>query len=402
MFMMESSTNTIATTISGGIVSLHSGTKRKRDDSFPSRSDSSEEEPQLADSGASAEPGSEIDDEEEDADDDHVESWTEEQHEQFVEAIFNVGLRQSSPSVIMENMNLPRGAVNLTSERIKSKLQKYRNNKEKSKQEFMDEYQSFLQRAKLIGGCRLNNPSSLLHMMGPEERTLLGGDVAGYLTFATLKGDGANKSNKHNSNSEGGGEGTYDGTILSSNILQRGVIDFVSDFAGRPIPFPALSEAEKNSPLGASMTFVMGLFFSMQQQLVKNREARGESTKHLKMSPAMEAAAAAVTSVGMSSTTAAAIIDSTAHLVAPASSSSSNTVSPTIKTTTTIPMSESTATTTTTVTSGRVFGGKDFIVPSSAPQSQIYSALSTFLEREPSMNRSFGGPGDDRGVNDMH
>jgi SHAQKYF class myb-like DNA-binding protein len=348
-----------------------SGSKRKHDEAMvpdgqPPLAEYSEE-------GASNDAySSEVDD---DDDDDDGGGWTEQHHEQFVAAIFDIGLRQSSPSVIMENMNQRgKGFAMLTSERVKSKLQKYRNNKEKSKQEFMDEYASFLQRAKLMGGSRFTNPASLLHMMGPEGRTLLGGDVAGYLTFAASKGEDANKNNRQNAGNEGGVEGTSDGTVLSSQILQTGVLDFVNDFAGRSIPFPALTEAEKKSPLGASMTFVMGLFFSMQQQLVRDREARGESTRELKLSPAMEAAAATATSAGMAGP--ATVLETTAHVVAPV-----------IATTTT---SSTTATNRINSATGRVFAGTDFAVPSSAPQSQIYSAITTFLEREPSLNVSFG------------
>jgi SHAQKYF class myb-like DNA-binding protein len=358
----------------GRLVSVSlSGSKRKLDECSQQNTrvlaaDSEEESP-LADSEeGTSNDGSEIEDDDNDR---SYDAWTEQQHEEFVAAIFDVGMKQSSPSVIMENMTRCKGVPMITSERIKSKLQKYRNNKEKSKQEFMEEYHSFLQRAKLMGGSNLINPSSIFLMMGPEERALLGGDVAGYLTFAASKGEGVNRNKKSNSNTEGGGEGgTYDGTVVSSLLLQKGILDFVNDFAGRTIPFPTLSEAEKKSPLGASMAFVMGLFCSMQQQMVRDREARGESTQGLNLSPSMEAAAVASTSAGVTSPLA--IIDTIHHHVV-------------------APVTNTTAVTTRTDATGRVFAGKDFAVPSSAPQSQIYSALTTFLEREPSMNLSFGG-----------
>jgi SHAQKYF class myb-like DNA-binding protein len=355
-----------------------SGSKRKLDDSTQQHApllavDSEEEQPLVDSEEGTSNDASEVEDDNYEKISD---AWTEQQHQDFVAAIFEVGLKQSSPSVIMEHMTRWKGAAMVTSERIKSKLQKYRCNKEKNKQEFMDEYHSFLQRAKLMGGSNLTNPSSILFMISPEERALLGGDVAGYLTFAASKGEGANRSNKTNPNLPGGVEGTYDGTVVSSLLLQNGVLDFVNDFAGRTIPFPSLSEAEKKSPLGASMTFVMGLFFSMQQQLIRDRDERGENTQGLKLSPSMEAtaaaaaAAAATTSAGMIGPTV--IFDTTHHVVTPATNMTTG------------------VTTGLDATTGRVFAGKDFPVPSSAPQSQIYSALTTFLEREPSMNLSFG------------
>jgi SHAQKYF class myb-like DNA-binding protein len=362
----------------GQLVAL-SGSKRKLDESMlPNagvlQAADSEEEPPFADSeGGTSNDASELDDYDDDYD--HSDdAWTEQQHQDFVAAIFDVGLKQSSPSVIMEHMTRCKGADMITSERIKSKLQKYRNNKEKSKQEFMDEYHSFLHRAKLMGGSNLTNPSSIFLLMGPSERSLLGGDVAGYLTFAASKGEGANRVNKPNTNTEGGVDGTNDGTIVSSHVLQQGILDFVNDFAGRTIPFPTLSEAEKNSPLGASMTFVMGLFFSMQQQLVRDREALGESTKGLKLTSSMEAAAAVATSAGMMGPSA--VIDTTHHVVVAAAPATA----PATKITPVTPRTDA--------VTGRVFKGKDFAVPSSAPQSQIYSALTTFLEREPSMSSS--------------
>ena len=127
--------------------------------------------------------------------------WSEEMHKMFVAAIFEVGLRNSSPAVILENM--AQKPKTITSERIKSKLQKYRNNRDKSKQEFMDEYSSFLHRAHAIecaggAGGAVATPVALLEMMGSSK--LLGGDAAAFLSYAVMKeGEG---------NQEGGTEGS--------------------------------------------------------------------------------------------------------------------------------------------------------------------------------------------------
>jgi SHAQKYF class myb-like DNA-binding protein len=58
---------------------------------------------------AQEEPGSSSEGEED--------NWSEELHKHFVEAIYDCGLRHSSPSVIMENMVLH--PESLTSERVK-------------------------------------------------------------------------------------------------------------------------------------------------------------------------------------------------------------------------------------------------------------------------------------------
>lgn len=188
--------------------------------------------------------------------------WTEEQHKEFVSAVFEIGLRNSSPAVILENMT--QKPKTITSERVKSKLQKYRNNREKSKQEFLEGYDAFLQRAKAIeragGTPRGSSPAaSLLEVMGSPK--LVGGDVAAFLSYAVLK--------ECESRNNGDGEGA----VLSTRLLRKGAMEYVDNFAGTGIPFPELTESEKKSSLGVSMTFVMGLFLSMTQHLMRERTA---------------------------------------------------------------------------------------------------------------------------------
>ena len=64
------------------------------------------------------------------------EEWDDTLHKMFVASIYEIGLKNSSPAVILENM--AQKPKTITSERVMSQLQKYRNNREKSKQEFMD------------------------------------------------------------------------------------------------------------------------------------------------------------------------------------------------------------------------------------------------------------------------
>ena len=105
--------------------------------------------------------------------------WTEEMHRNFVTAIYDTGVAQSSPSVILENMDqLPTDGTaaaaaaaaassSLTSERVKSHLQKYRKNKHKSKEEFLKEYDSFLRKAVTVGGASgIMPPAAMIEMVG--------------------------------------------------------------------------------------------------------------------------------------------------------------------------------------------------------------------------------------------
>jgi SHAQKYF class myb-like DNA-binding protein len=66
--------------------------------------------------------------------------WSREMHRAFVEAVYATGVKHASPSVILDAM-VNTTQMPLTSERVKSRLQKYRNNVEKSKKDFLKEYE---------------------------------------------------------------------------------------------------------------------------------------------------------------------------------------------------------------------------------------------------------------------
>ena len=58
---------------------------------------------------------------------------------------------------------------------------------------------------------------------------------------------------------------------MTSHLLRKDVSEYIQDFEGTGIPFPELSEEEKQTSLGVSLTFVMGLFLSMTQHLMSER-----------------------------------------------------------------------------------------------------------------------------------
>lgn len=149
-------------------------------------------------------------------------TWPEELHRDFVSAIFDVGLKHSSPATILEHMP-PHEQIN--AERIKSHLQKYRLHRVKSKKEFMSSYEASLQGFK-------------------GTASLASGEVAGYLAHTALAGeDGATKPEAKRQ--------------PKAELL-----------------LPQLTVEEKQSPIGASMGYLMGLFFSLRQQLMAQREAK--------------------------------------------------------------------------------------------------------------------------------
>jgi SHAQKYF class myb-like DNA-binding protein len=190
-------------------------------------------------------------------------NWSDELHKQFISAIFDIGLRNSSPAVLLENMTEKSKVI--TSERVKSKLQKYRKNKDKSRQDFTDEYDAFLARLKAVGCAGAgthagSSPFGLLEMMGFKK--LLGGDAAAFLSYAIMH----EHSNSAKSDSISDGMAS-----MSSQLLRKDVGEFVENFGGTGIPFPELTEEEKNTSLGVSMTYVMGLFLSMTEQFMQER-----------------------------------------------------------------------------------------------------------------------------------
>ncbi|KAL7580128.1 hypothetical protein ACA910_012887 [Epithemia clementina (nom. ined.)] len=223
----------------------------------------------------------------EDADD--APSWTSDAHRAFVEAVFHVGIRQASPSVILELMrnedNQP-----LTTERVKSRLQKYRNNLRRSHSEFMQEYDTWITKALTVGraggGTNYADPSAIVEMMGIDQ--LMGGDVAAYLTYSCIAEDSKlaeSKNNKPETDRQDLNEQEpslattgENGEGLTPQQLWNGSQDYAKYFTGSTIKLPTLTEAERASPLGVSMSHVVSLFYSMTQQVMKLRTTKEKSS----------------------------------------------------------------------------------------------------------------------------
>jgi len=182
-------------------------------------------------------------------------AWPDELHRDFVSAVFDVGLKHSSPSAILELM----GGKNdeITSERIKSHLQKYRLHRQKSKKEFMGSYDTTFSNIK--GGNMECDISSMNC-----------GEVAAHLSYTTLTECETEGRNAH-------------GYLVHGGALQ----------------LPYLSQAEKSSPIGASLGYLMGLFFSVKKQLVAERAANNTppfdlSTSYQTSTPSQSQASACV------------------------------------------------------------------------------------------------------------
>lgn len=131
----------------------------------------------------------------------------------------------------------------ITAERIKSHLQKYRMHRIKSKKEFISSYESSIRKFQEHGLAGI--------------KTIASGEVAAHLTYSAVN-DFFDKANPAGS---------------SPNVIHK-----TADSSNAPpakhndaLVLPQLTEAEKQSPIGASMGYLMGLFFSLKQQLMLQR-----------------------------------------------------------------------------------------------------------------------------------
>jgi SHAQKYF class myb-like DNA-binding protein len=133
--------------------------------------------------------------------------WSEASHRKFVAEIFEVGMLHASPTLIQQYMLS--NVEGLTSEKIKSHLQKFRNKQEKSKEEFMSLYDEIYTKLKMhyIKSCE----------------------------------DCANSSD---------------------------------DQQGRntSVCLPCLSDKEIETPFGASLELLKGLYYSFQAELSRHSE----------------------------------------------------------------------------------------------------------------------------------
>ena len=192
-------------------------------------------------------------------------SWPEDLHRDFVAAIFDVGLKHSSPSTILEHMP---AHEQITSERVKSHLQKYRLHRIKSKREFMSSYDAGLKKLSEGKGLRQGTVTSLS-----------AGEVASYLTHGTLNEGNQSTAAKNGTNAVENSKQQMQETLPRPATVEsedQTNINESSMSKTNPQDFltlPRLTEAEKQSPVGTSMGYLLGLFFTLKQQLMAQRAA---------------------------------------------------------------------------------------------------------------------------------
>ena len=182
-------------------------------------------------------------------------------HRDFVSAIFDVGLKNCSPSSILEYMP---SNPDITSERVKSHLQKYRQNRQKSRVEFMSSYDSamenFRKRQQKGEDGEHQEVSDLSH-------NLSCGEAAAFCTNETLIDKGQNIGTS--SSLEGSQRSVPGGPISSSRSVS-------SEGEGvGTLQMPLLTAEERDSPIGQAFGHLAGMLQSLSQQLEGDRRKQG-------------------------------------------------------------------------------------------------------------------------------
>ena len=179
--------------------------------------------------------------------------WTLDQHRAFATAIFEIGLKDCSPTVIIENMRKQQRYV--TRERIKSRLQKFRQTKERSTGEFLKGFDSFFASTEEAKHFLKNKKSNIVRRKEPSPKAILATALEGKKPNKLLGGEAA--------------------ALLSYSVLN----DFSTSRAPDQLEykaavlseFPSLTEEEKRSSLGSSLLQVKSLIENMTDVLMKSR-----------------------------------------------------------------------------------------------------------------------------------
>jgi hypothetical protein len=176
-------------------------------------------------------------------------NWAPTLHRDFVMAIFDIGLQKSSPAVLLQEMIQKPSQMN--GDRMKSKLQKFRQNADNERQKFLDEYDDYLKH---------NTFQTLTN--GP----LFGGHAVGMLSNSVING-------RDNTN---GGNGCNERFETQEGFVQRPC----SIDADASILDLALTSKEMASDLGLAFENVRRKIELMSSQLRKEPKTP-ESSKSI-------------------------------------------------------------------------------------------------------------------------
>ena len=198
--------------------------------------------------------------------------WDEEIHRDFVSSVFDIGLKHCSPLTVSENM---KSSKELTLERIKSHLQKYRINKDRSKAEFMKDYDTSLESLQTTNRNILLQSSNVmdsyfLSRLLPKLDTLSSGDVAAQLTFLvhTMEQQQQQVQKEHYNSQQNPNHDAGEKSSLEQKAEQSS--------KNALLPIPSLTYEEKCSPIGVAFECLTSLFQQQRKQLMLQRGQKME------------------------------------------------------------------------------------------------------------------------------
>lgn len=219
--------------------------------------------------------------------------WPKELHQDFSSAIFSLGLERCNPLSILLQIN--KGGGNVTMEEVKSYLNSY---KKRMQTDIRPGFASFsniespdsVEAQKLIENETPTNDESELK---PKSILQESPSMMSSPGFQTPRID--NDSSTLESNSPKSpvikSRDVETPAAVSSKYVEKNNVEFIKPkysamkeksplYLGHLV-LPALSDVEKNSSMGASMVFLMGLYYSLEQELQKKRkdEAAAAYTK---------------------------------------------------------------------------------------------------------------------------
>lgn len=182
-----------------------------------------------------------------------MEEWSDETHRSLVGAIFEIGVQNASPSVIADYMQLH--PKQLTSERIKSHLQKLRQHIGREKEKFLEEYDRVVTDASIISKLSTTESQTNGFENFPPIQ-LRGGGSAGLLSLLVQKANRDEQSTKPGQTTRG----------------MKPTVSAVPSLYPKDIQFPRMTDAEKESSLGHSLSLVEGLLEHMKKYLLEQRQ----------------------------------------------------------------------------------------------------------------------------------
>ena len=202
--------------------------------------------------------------------------WTPDAYRSFISVVYNEGMKHASPSVIRESMTMRNPMI--TSERIKSHLQKYRLHSSKSKDEFMNEYDTWMAKVThalgtsnlAMGPTPLPSPLYALQLSGLGIPSA--GALAAYLTYSVVADERGGDQEQQPSGDPG--VARLPSTVPQDEDQQEILARLVSD---PTFVFPALTDEEKQSSLGRMLMHVMALCMELNDRILQLRHQQTDN-----------------------------------------------------------------------------------------------------------------------------